>query len=268
MRVLSWNLWWRHGPWQRRQESIAATLTELAPDVCGLQEVWGDSEHSFAAELADRLGMHWCWAARPPRESWQREHGSELLVGNAVLSRWPILAHTEQSLPTVDGQHRVALHARIDAPAGQLPFFTTHFSHQPGASAVRVAQARRLAAFVAAHTAADDPYPPLVSGDLNAHPSSDELRLLGGVLTAPAVPGLVLIDSWAYADPTRPGFTWDHRNPYLADDPFPDARIDYLLVGVSHTGHGRVRGVRVAGDTASDGVWPSDHFCLVADLTD
>ena len=23
MRVLSWNLWWRYGPWERRREAIA-----------------------------------------------------------------------------------------------------------------------------------------------------------------------------------------------------------------------------------------------------
>jgi hypothetical protein len=26
MRILSWNLWWRYGPWERRREAIAATL--------------------------------------------------------------------------------------------------------------------------------------------------------------------------------------------------------------------------------------------------
>ena len=41
MRILSWNLWWRYGPWERRREAIAATLAEAEPDLCGLQEVWG-----------------------------------------------------------------------------------------------------------------------------------------------------------------------------------------------------------------------------------
>ena len=39
MRILSWNLWWRYGPWEQRREAIAATLAEIGPDVCGLQEV-------------------------------------------------------------------------------------------------------------------------------------------------------------------------------------------------------------------------------------
>src|SRR5215831_8216180 len=62
MRVLSWNLWWRYGPWEYRREAIAATLTEVGPDLCGLQEVWGGPGGNLAADLARRLGMHWCWA--------------------------------------------------------------------------------------------------------------------------------------------------------------------------------------------------------------
>lgn len=269
MRVLTWNLWWRHGPWQQRREAIATTLAELAPDLCGLQEVWGaadDPSDNLAADLADRLGMHWCWAGRPPRRSWQDSHGTGQLIGNAVLSRWPIATRTEIPIPVLNGQQRLALHAGIDAPAGRLPFFTTHFTHQPGASAIRVAQARTLAGFIGGHTSADDPYPPLVTGDLNAEPGSDELRLLSGILTVPAMPGLVLIDAWRFADPAMPGFTWDHHNPYLVNDPYPDARIDYLLVGRARAGRGRVQSVRLAGNTAVAGVWPSDHLAVVAEL--
>jgi hypothetical protein len=37
VRVASWNLWWRFGPWQRRRDAIAAVLSQARPDVCGLQ---------------------------------------------------------------------------------------------------------------------------------------------------------------------------------------------------------------------------------------
>lgn len=281
VRVITWNLWWRHGPWQRRRDAIAATLAELAPDLCGLQEIWGrepgpSSADNLAADLANQLGMHWCWSGRAPRARWQQQHGADLRFGNAVLSKWPITTWSETPLPVLDGQERLALHATVAAPGGRLPFFTTHFSHPAGASATRVAQAHTLASFVAAHTSPDDPYPPVVTGDLNAEPDSDELRLLGGVLTTSAVPGLVLLDAWRFAPDGTPGHTWDHRNLYLAEDPYPDARIDYVLVGPARAGRGRVRGVRLAGDAAVSlpaeaagaGVWPSDHFAVVADLAD
>src|SRR5258708_1835603 len=85
------------------------------------------------------------------------------------------------------------------------------------------------------------PSPPVVTGDLNAEPGSDELRLLGGLLTAPAVPGLVLIDAWRYADPGDPGFTWDHRNGYQAGSGLPDSRNDYVLGGLPRSAGGKGR---------------------------
>jgi endonuclease/exonuclease/phosphatase family metal-dependent hydrolase len=130
---------------------------------------------------------------------------------------------------------------------------------------VRTAQARALAGFVAGHTGADG-YPPVVTGDLNAEPGADEMRLLGGVLTAPAVDGLVLVDAWRYAGPGDPGFTWDHRNGYQARSVIPDSRIDYILVGLPRGGRGKVRSASLAGTAPVDGVWPSDHFAVVAEL--
>lgn len=268
MRILSWNLWWRHGPWRQRRPAIAAALAELAPDVCGLQEVWGSAEENLAAELADRLGMHWCWASLPVAPHHQAAHGSDVSIGNAVLSRWPIAARAELPLPVAEHeQPRVALHARIGAPAGALPFFTTHLTHRPDASGERVAQVRALAGFVAQHRDGAA-YPPVVTGDFNAEPDSDELRLVCGLATAPAAPGLVLLDAWRYAEPGDPGHTWDHRNGHIGETAVLDARIDYVLVGIPLDTRGRVRSVRVAADRPIGEVWPSDHFAIVADLTD
>jgi endonuclease/exonuclease/phosphatase family metal-dependent hydrolase len=260
MRVLSWNLWWRYGPWERRREAIAATLADIGPDLCGLQEVWDAPEENLAADLAGRLGMHWCWAAA----SKERDG---LTLGNAILSRWPITAQAQAELPAGGPaeEGRLAVHARIDTPGGALPMFTTHLTYGMGRSQVRVAQVRALAEFVATQ-AAGCAYPPVVTGDLNAEPGSDELRLLGGLLTAPAAPGLVLIDAWRYADPGDPGFTWDRRNGYQANSIVPDSRIDYVLLGPHRQRRGRVLSARLGGTAPVDGVWPSDHFAVVAEL--
>ena len=241
---MSWNLWWRYGPWEQRQQAIAATLAEVQPDVCGFQEVWGGlgeggPGENLAIDLAGRLGMHWCWAeAGKVRD----DDGTELFIGNAILSRWPITAQAADALP-----------------------FTTHLTWGLGRSALRVAQIRALARFIEDHSGGCT-YPPVVTGDFNAEPGSDELRLLGGLLTDPAVPGLVLLDSWRYAKPGDPGFTWDLRNPYQDDSLIPDSRIDYILVGLPWEGRGRVASVRLAGNAPVRGVWPSDHFAVVADL--
>src|SRR5437763_10227318 len=97
MRVLTWNLWWRYGPWRQRGDAIAATLAQVRPDVCGLQEVWASPTQNFAADLAGRLGMHWCWA---PAATGRGAAGEDLSIGNAILSRWPIGARAHLALPT------------------------------------------------------------------------------------------------------------------------------------------------------------------------
>jgi endonuclease/exonuclease/phosphatase family metal-dependent hydrolase len=266
VRILTWNLWWRHGPWQQRREPIAAALAQAQPDICGLQEVWAAPGENQAGELAGRLGMEWCWAAAS--EGLGGPDG-QLSIGNAILSRWPVTGRAELVLPSggSGAERRVALHARISTPGGTLPMFTTHLTYGPALCEGRTAQVRELARFVAGHAAGCD-YPPVVTGDLNAEPESDELRLLGGMLTPPVVPGLVLLDAWRYAGPGDPGFTWDHRNGYQADSVIPDSRIDYILAGLHRQGRGKVRSAALAGNSPIGGVWPSDHFAVVADLRD
>ena len=294
-RVVTWNLWWRFGDWQRRFEVIAAVLPPSAPDVVGLQEVWargsGADSVNAAGLLARRLGLHWAWVPSPAPERWQRKVGDSslacedvgeppgragtrggfpnTLIGNAVLSRWPVAGVAHADLPgpspgAPDG--RRVLHAALDTPAGRLPFFTTQLSAFPGRSGLRCAQVRRVASFVASHSPDDGP-PPVVTGDLNAVPESDEVRLLEGFLTEPAVPDLLLVDAWRYADPADRGITWSRANPHAAKTGEPDARIDYVLVGTPRAaGSALITGARVAGDRPRDGVWPSDHAAVVVDL--
>ena len=116
MRVLSWNLWWRYGPWERRREAIAATLDEVRPDLCGLQEVWGGPGENLAGELAGQLGMHWCWA---PAAKGRGVGGDGLALGNAILSRWPIAAQAEVALPGATPlRHPAAEQAPLAAGSG------------------------------------------------------------------------------------------------------------------------------------------------------
>ncbi|MFF5498161.1 endonuclease/exonuclease/phosphatase family protein [Streptomyces aquilus] len=275
MRVVTWNLWWRFGPWAERQKAILAVLRELRPDVVGLQEVWADRRtgENLAEWLASELDLHCTWAPSPAPERWQRRIATaddSVDIGNAVLSRWPVTDRATLRLPAPpdldDG--RQALYARVEPPGGTpVPFFTTHLTSPLHASAVRVQQVRSLAEFVAAHRG-NTPFPPVVTGDFNAWPDSDEIRVLAGTRTAPVVPGQVFFDAWEYAEPGAPGATWTPENPYVHPGLGPGVRVDYIHVGgpAGPDGEGTVRGVRRAGHGPVDGVWPSDHAAVVADL--
>lgn len=158
------------------------------------------------------------------------------------------------------------MHARVAAPGHDLPFFTTHLAAAIDASAVRCQQVKALARFVAAHRDGTA-FPPVITGDFNAWPDSDEIRSLGGYRTVPAAAGQVFLDAWEHAKPAQPWATWDTANPFVAAHFGPSARIDYIHVGPPGPGGlGDVTSVWRAGDAAVGGVWPSDHAAVVADL--
>ncbi|WP_329335250.1 endonuclease/exonuclease/phosphatase family protein [Streptomyces sp. NBC_01352] len=58
MRVVTWNVWGRFGPWREREPRILATLDELRADIVCLQEAWSTHGTTQADELAARLGLH------------------------------------------------------------------------------------------------------------------------------------------------------------------------------------------------------------------
>jgi endonuclease/exonuclease/phosphatase family metal-dependent hydrolase len=258
LRVATWNVWWRFGPWQERQPAIAETLRRLDADVIALQEVWDTADGvGQPAALADALGYH--YASAPGFDA------GDALFGNAILSRWPIAASETRILPTTPttDEFRVALRVDVDGPRGRFEVYTTHLNWRYDESHVRQAQARALAEFVAESKGRT--YPPILCGDFNAEPDSDELRMLTGRAAVP-VPRLVFIDAWDVAG-HGPGYTWSNDNPFAARDLEADRRIDYVLVGWRKArGAGHVVGARVAAVDPVDGIYPSDHYALLAEL--
>lgn len=258
LRVATWNVWWRFGPWQERQPAIAETLRRLDADVIALQEVWDTSAgDGQTASLADALGYHHVFA--PGFDA------GDALFGNAVLSRWPIAARAIRSLPTTPTteEFRVALRVDVDGPRGRFEVYTTHLNWRYDESHVRQEQVRALCEFVAESN--ERSYPPILCGDFNAEPDSEELRMLTGRAAVP-VPRLVFIDAWDVGG-DGPGYTWCNDNPFAVGDLEADRRIDYVLVGWRKArGAGHVVDACVAAVDPVDGVYPSDHYAVVAEL--
>jgi endonuclease/exonuclease/phosphatase family metal-dependent hydrolase len=258
LRVLTWNLWWRFGPWEARRPAIAATIEALDPDVVALQEVWGEpGGTNFAADLADGLGYHHTYAARLQLDG--------VDFGNAVLSRWSISSSEATALPAppVAEEQRLVLRADVDGPRGPVQVFSTHLNWQFDHSAIRQDQVRTIAGAVAA--ARPRTYPAVVAGDFNAVPDSDEIRMMTGRKAVPAE-NLVFHDAWEVAGDGA-GTTWSNGNPYAALALEPDRRIDYVFVGWPKAGGlGHVTSCEVVGTEPVDGVVPSDHYGVLAEL--
>ena len=259
LRVATWNIWWRHGNWEERQPAIAATLEDLDADVVALQEVC----------LRDPDQVSWLQETFPDHHVVAAPGGNDgrFTVVNAVVSRWPILEDVAVFLDVGDlPPHRTVLRVRIDAPFGPLDAYSTHLSHGFDQSGLRQRQVAEIAALVAGTRG--DPgaaYPPVVMGDLNAVPDSDEIRQLTG-LAPPPIEGLVFTDAWSQVGDGA-GETYSDANPYVNDSAWPERRLDYVLVAWPRP---RPDGNPITawrfGDTPVDGVIPSDHWGVAVDL--
>ena len=259
LRIMTWNLWWRFGPWEARRPAIAATLAAVDADVIALQEVWGTVEGSFAGELAAGLGYSWVESTRLELDG--------VTFGNAVLSRWPIRRSAWQPLPSPAGadESRTVLMASVDGPRGPVQVYCTHLNWRFDQSAVRQDQVRAVTSFVAETRDAEARFPAVLCGDLNASPDADEIRMLTGRAAVPNEK-LVFHDAWEVAGEGR-GTTWSNANPHARRDLEPDRRIDYVLAGWPKAGGaGHVTRCTVAGTEPVAGVVPSDHYAVVAEL--
>jgi endonuclease/exonuclease/phosphatase family metal-dependent hydrolase len=268
IRVATWNLWWRFGRWGERAAAIASVLHEARPDICGLQEVWAEGDRNLAVALADEFGMHCAWGRSPHPEGWHaRLPGCTAEVGHAILARWPICDRAELFLPAGSSgdDSRHALLCVVESPDGRIPLVTTQLTSAPWDSATRCEQVRALAGLLAGCEHED--YPVIVLGDLNAEPDSDEVRLLCGHKTEPALERFVLVDAWRYAAKDAEPWTWDRANPHVLSTMEPSSRIDYVLVGLPRKDRrGCVHSVQRFGTSPVRGVWPSDHAGVLAEL--
>ena len=259
LRLLTWNVWWRFGPWEARQPAISATLRRLAPDVIALQETWEEAPGSGQPHrLASELGYEVVFG-----EGFRVGDHS---FGNAVLSRWPITESEVHRLPATEttNELRNVLKAVIDGPRGPFEVYTTHLNWRFEQSAIRQEQVRAICEVVASST--ERSYPPILVGDFNADPLADEIRMLTGRSATP-VDGLVFHDAWDVAGAGECD-TWDNANLFARGDLEPSRRIDYVFVGWPYAarGGGHPLLARVEGTTPVDGCVGSDHWAVYAEL--
>jgi endonuclease/exonuclease/phosphatase family metal-dependent hydrolase len=263
--VLTLNLWHDSGPYPRRAERIREWVDRLDPDLIGFQEALRAPGRDQVAELlADRpYQLDYVGAARFKRDGHEFSDGE---FGNAVASRWPITAREELRLPdSGDGETRAALSVTLDAPFGPVCFTCTHLNWKFRHGAVRERQVAAVCE-LALRRRPREGFPPVVVGDFNAEPESAEIRYVTGLQSLEGR-SVSLLDAWRVAGGGGPGITWSNANPYARKALEPDRRIDYVFAGFPRqTGEGQITSCRVVCDDEVDGVWPTDHFGVYAEL--
>jgi len=230
LRVATYNIHRCRGLDRRtRPLRIAEVLLPLQADVIALQEVVGHSATGpgHIEELGAALGLGWVMA--PARLL--RGH----LFGNVVLSRFPVVGHTEHDLSWRNRERRNCQRVDVSIEGHTLHVYNVHLGT---ALLERRYQARRLAAVVR------DPHvngPKIVLGDFN--------EWLRGLATALLTETLQSIDLFPYLRRRRsyPGF-------------FPILHLDHIY----YEGRVEVRNVELPRTRTA--LVASDHLPLVADL--
>ncbi|HVY31233.1 MAG TPA: endonuclease/exonuclease/phosphatase family protein [Polyangiaceae bacterium] len=282
LRVATLNIWNKAGPWAERLPLIRKQLTELAPDVLGLQEVLRlipdelnpptpSPSNCQACEIADGLGYNVAYGVAA-------DYSGGLKFGNALLTRHKILDSRTFRLPGADsGETRSLLYALLETPWGRQPVFVTHLNWKLHHGVVRLKQVIYVAEriFVLAPVEADF-LPPLLMGDFNAAPTADEIRYLKGEHVIDGR-SLYFADAWDYAETgatgyPSPGYTYARDNGYALKNGEPNRRIDYIFVrGPDKQMRGEPSNVQLAFREATSGsegtVWASDHYGVACDVS-
>lgn len=267
LKVLSLNIWHDQGPWSERVRLIRRWIERLEPDLIGFQEVLMGEGVDQLDELVGAAGYHTVYG--PAMTLPDRTH---LQFGNAIASRWPILESREIRLPDRGGwESRAALCATLDSPYGPISLTCTHFHWQFHHGFVREEQVVRVAA-ESWKSRPENGFPPIIIGDFNAEPDSDEIRYITGRHSLHGK-SVAYLDAWAVAGDSALageeglGITWSNRNRYARVENEPRRRIDYIFAGLpGRKGLGAIESCRVVCNEEEQGVWPTDHFGVFAEL--
>ena len=267
LKVLSLNSWHDSGPWSDRLRLIQEWIDRLDPDLIGFQEILVGDGVDQVREIVDDSDYQIDFGSAMTLPD--RDH---LQFGNAIASRWPIVDREEIRLPDRGNwESRAALSVTVDSPYGSIGFTCTHLHWQFNHGQTREKQVVMLAERVWKRRP-ENGFPPIVVGDFNAEPESDEIRYMTGRHSL-AGASVAFLDAWDVAgDPSLPGeegrgITWSNRNAYARVEFEPHRRIDYVFVGLpGRSGLGWIEDCRVVCHEEVAGVWPSDHFGVFAEL--
>jgi endonuclease/exonuclease/phosphatase family metal-dependent hydrolase len=272
VRVATLNLWGRRGEWDGRRRVLVEGFRELEPDLVAFQEaVVGDGYDQVAALLGP--GYH--VAHQTDREA-GRGGDCEDGQGISVASRWPLGEVWEPDLNVTSRTEDFAcgtIIVEVFAPepvglllfVNHLPNWQLTFEHERELQTVVVGRAiEKIVEGRNLHV--------VLAGDLDATPDAASVRFWRGRQSLGGM-SVCYRDAWGSTHPDEPGHTFTAENPLVTAENWDwelelGRRIDHVFVRC--TDHGPTLDIRDCErifDEPVDGVWGSDHFGVVADLS-
>ena len=256
LRVMTFNIKYgtdREHPWEERRPAAVATIEEVAPDLFGTQELLFFQIQDLAREMPQ---YHWLGLGRAGGSE------DEFMAIFYLHERFKVLAfdhfwlsETPETIGSISWDHtnkRMVTWVRFQDVSTGAEFYhwNTHFDHR--SSLAR----QNSAALIRERINRQRPRAPvIVTGDFNAPQEGDVYQ----AMIAADGNRVDLQDAWTLAEEivgeqvgTFHSWRGANENP---------TRIDWILVSPEW----KVETARVVTSDL-DGVYPSDHFPVVADL--
>jgi endonuclease/exonuclease/phosphatase family metal-dependent hydrolase len=244
---------WNYNPlWEERRRLIADLIMAQAPDVVAMQETRHDRRFEGGKGQGEQVAGLTDYHAT---EAVAQVYLPVLRVdeGLTILTRKSPLDHAVRRLTLHphdrhDENHRICLGVTVEQDGRTVHVVDTHFSLSREARRTNAAEALE---FIERWPETE---PAVLMGDLNAEPDESSVQYLLSQGKWADRSG-ALIDCWTAANAGDPGYTYSSAHPVR--------RIDYILARNFEPG-----GIRawLVGDEARDGIYPSDHLGIVADL--
>ncbi len=265
LRVATVNLFAHHGDWPARRAALRAGLRTLDADVLMLQEAIVDAGYDQVVEL---LGHDYTVVHQTIGVVGDGTHR-----GASLATRLPVRTVHEVDLHLTPRTGDYSCGTVVVDVVAPESFGRMLVACHGGSWAWWAEHERELQAVVAARRleelVAGEPAHVVVGGDFNATPDATSMRFWTG-LTSLDGASVAYRDAWVSARGDEPGPTFDVGNPLTRiDEPGLDRgrRVDYLLVRCGDHGPTlRIVDCRLALVEPVEGVQPSDHFAVVADL--
>jgi endonuclease/exonuclease/phosphatase family metal-dependent hydrolase len=263
LRVVAQNVWAHFGAWPERRAVLIDGLRGLAPDLAAFVEPIKRDDYDQTVDLLGP-GYHVVYQA-------ERDPAG---IGVSIASRWPLGAIQEVDLhvsPRLVGFYGSTIVAEVLAPEplGPLLFVGVSRSWEMGRERERELQALATERVIEQVLAGRRMHV-VLAGDFDARPDAASIRFLTGRQSLEGV-SVCYRDAWASVHGNEPGYTFTPRNRLVAEGETAwdiDRRIDYVFVRCDDHGPTLdVAACSLAFDRPRDGVWASDDFGVVADLT-
>ncbi|RME81379.1 MAG: hypothetical protein D6775_13700 [Caldilineae bacterium] len=174
LKVLTYNIhYWEGSDGVGDVDRTIEVLCATGADLIGLNEVYHPalrpgSDQPILEYMAEKMGMHYAYAQAQSFPLAFRRPGNSF--GNALLSRYPILASAAHHLTPVPGHTpRGLLEARVQLPDGRPPL-TVYVTHlDPRDEETRLIQTQAVLSW----TGRDRHRPHILMGDLNTYHPDD-----------------------------------------------------------------------------------------------